>query len=597
MEINLPIIIQTRLIKYRKMIAVNINRPVSVPGKIYSSLTLFFTHRHLWLSVKSCLEIVFRIWDGCKTCWWRLRPRRSAPVNILANSKTVNVSFIFKQLLSVVIILSVIPSYAGTAYYVAVTGKANNYGSISSPWDLQTALNQPSVVHPGDTIYITAGIYPGVFTSNLTGAVSKPIIIKNAPGQRVIINGSLAGKVEKNLAAFTIKGAYAWYMGLEITNSDTARVITIAGSNPRERRGGGVDVYGPGVKVINFIIYDTGGGFGAWTPAINSEYYGNLIFNNGWYAPDRGHGHGVYTQNNTGTKSFIDNIILNNFGNGWQIYGSSKSKLKNFYLEGNVVFNDRWLIGGDAPLQNIELNTNFAYNDRPQFGYISQQNDSLRLRNNFFPGGISVYCWKNVMATGNTIFAGSSLGSPVSMIFAGPPDLSAFNFNANTYYWARSSQSQGPLKFSWINNTLASNNAGRTGLFYLKDWRRKGQDRHSTLKLLPLKNASHLKIQGNNIFIRKNKYDSNRATIVVYNWELAKNVAVKVNGILFAGDEYELHNAENYFGDIIHGKYNGGNLIIPMTGHSVAKPLGYDRELAPGNFPEFGTFILIKSRG
>ncbi|MEP7106939.1 MAG: hypothetical protein ABI760_03140, partial [Ferruginibacter sp.] len=334
-----------------------------------------------------------------------------------------------------------------------------------------------------------------------------------------------------------------------------------------------------------------------WSPAVNSEYYGNIIFNNGWYAPDRGHGHGVYTQNDTGTKSYIDNIILNNFGNGWQIYGSDKSKLKNFYLEGNVMFNDRWLIGGGSPLQNITLNTNFSYKDMPQFGYSSQQNDGLVLHDNYFPSGISLFWWNNVTATRNTIFAGGSLSSPINMMFAGTPDLSTFHFDSNTYYRADSSLSAKQLEFAWTNTSLAKNDTNRinrSGLINLPDWRQKGQDLHAKLEYFQMKNATTLAISGNKIFIRKNKYDSNRATIIVYNWDQANTVSVNVKGILSAGDYYELHNVEDDFGDITMGKFKRGGLVFPMREHTVAKPLGYKEEMGPNTFPEFGTFILIK---
>ncbi|MEK7061424.1 MAG: hypothetical protein AAB954_02070, partial [Patescibacteria group bacterium] len=44
-------------------------------------------------------------------------------------------------------------------YYVSPTGSASGNGSLENPWDLQTALNHPAVVHPGDTIWLRGGTY------------------------------------------------------------------------------------------------------------------------------------------------------------------------------------------------------------------------------------------------------------------------------------------------------------------------------------------------------------------------------------------------------------------------------------------------------
>lgn len=479
-------------------------------------------------------------------------------------------------------------------FYVSTSGTPERAGTKSYPWDLETALKQPLQVKPGDTIYVGAGTYHGTFLSFLTGTMARPIIVKNEPDNRVIIDGSRAGQAKKNVATFSIKGAYTWYVGFEVTNSDTERVIPIPGSDPPERRGTGVEVFGVGVKVINCIIYDTGAGFGAWKTAINSEYYGNIIFNNGWSAPDRGHGHGVYSQNNVGIASFIDNVICDNFGMGWHIYGSKIAPLNNFYLEGNVVFNNRWLVGGGGPSKNIVLNNNFSYNDRPQFGYQPAANDSLQLHNNYFPSGLAIYWWQNVTATGNTIFTQASLSSPLVFFFDGSPDLTTFHFNNNHYYWIDPAISSQPLKFDWSNTSLPHDNPKRKGSFVLSGWRNKGEDKDVGLELLPFEKASGFKMKENKIFVRRNKYDAKRSMIVVYNWRHSYAVTVPVSGILSIGDSYELHNAENYFGDVIKGKYNGGDLIVPMAGHTVAKPLGYNETLGPNTFPEFGTFILIK---
>ena len=42
-------------------------------------------------------------------------------------------------------------------FYVAPNGSPSGSGSFANPWNLQTALNQPASVHPGDTIWLRGG--------------------------------------------------------------------------------------------------------------------------------------------------------------------------------------------------------------------------------------------------------------------------------------------------------------------------------------------------------------------------------------------------------------------------------------------------------
>src|SRR5262249_10500020 len=50
-----------------------------------------------------------------------------------------------------------LPQNTGLQYFASPGGSPSGDGSVSNPWDLQTALNQPSSVHPGDTIWLRGG--------------------------------------------------------------------------------------------------------------------------------------------------------------------------------------------------------------------------------------------------------------------------------------------------------------------------------------------------------------------------------------------------------------------------------------------------------
>ena len=61
------------------------------------------------------------------------------------------------------------------------------------------------------------------------------------------------------------------------------------------------------VKLINCIIHHgTVSGIGFWAGMSGeSEVYGNIVYDNGYTGPDRGHGHSIYTQGNEFDGKFV----------------------------------------------------------------------------------------------------------------------------------------------------------------------------------------------------------------------------------------------------------------------------------------------------
>src|SRR5580704_7972860 len=76
-------------------------------------------------------------------------------------------------------------------WYVAPNGSSQGNGSITSPWDLRTALAAPSAVQPGDTIWMRGGTYSGTFSSSLSGTSGSPIVVRQYPRERASIAGAL----------------------------------------------------------------------------------------------------------------------------------------------------------------------------------------------------------------------------------------------------------------------------------------------------------------------------------------------------------------------------------------------------------------------
>ncbi|MDB6027986.1 MAG: hypothetical protein JWM68_4209 [Verrucomicrobiales bacterium] len=444
-------------------------------------------------------------------------------------------------------------SVHATEFYVAPNGVPTNTGTISSPWDLQTALNQPASVKPGDTIWLRNGIHRLAnritkFTSRLTGTSSAPITVRQYPGERATIDGNITQST----------GGWVNYWGFEIYNSNPNRYTDQTGPWPTtwqftydgnfvELCVSGMDLRAPNVKLINMVVHDSiGGGFGINREALDTEMYGCISYYNGWQAPDRAHGHGLYAQNATPyTKNIKNNVFYGNLALNVQITGNGPESIAdNFNVEGNTMY-----MSGNVAIthqQNLLLGPyqgtakspriigNFVYDTRGSgadtyIGYAAGTTDAV-VQDNYFGTSVQLASVNNNMTMANNLFAGGTIL------------LDHAKYPNNTY--------------------LSS------------------------------------KPTSNKISVVPNQYEAGRANIVIYNWQQLSSVTVDVSKIgLNPGDQYELHNAQNFYGDVIVGSYTGSPITIPMTGHTVAKPQGQNFATPPSNFPEFGTLVIMKKAG
>jgi len=77
-------------------------------------------------------------------------------------------------------------------------------------------------------------------------------------------------------------------------------------------------------------------------------------------------------------------------------------------------------------------------------------------------------------------------------------------------------------------------------------------------------------------FLLPNRYAQNRAHLVIYNWQKAESVEVKVRPFLNSGDAYRLLDPQDFFGDpIAQGTCRGDTIRVPVNG-------------------EFGVFVVLK---
>lgn len=305
----------------------------------------------------------------------------------------------------------------GACFYVAVEGRAGNVGTVDSPWDIESALGGQHAIAPGSILYLKGGTYrhadrrwesPG-FAIALAGDPGQPIHIRPMPGHRV----TLDGKVEVKPGARHLR---VWE--LEITVSETAawnRRVTAGGlkvDGPADLPQGGLNILGGAdSKFIHLVIHDMNSGVGFWRPAVDAEMHGCLIYGVGSIGPDRYHGPGIYTQNETGTKALTDNILFGNYSTTIQAYGSSRASVSGFRIEGNIAFapvkegdRQRVLIGGGQPSRRITAADNILYEVPLELGYNAPHNEDAVVTGNWVvDAGLSVNRFKTVTESGNTV--------------------------------------------------------------------------------------------------------------------------------------------------------------------------------------------------
>ena len=438
----------------------------------------------------------------------------------------------------------------GATYYASPTGSAGGMGTLAAPWDLTTALAHPAVVRPGDTIFLRGGTYRGQYRSSLAGTAAAPIVVRPYQSERAIIDGASVNSFSSPMyGALTILGPYTWYQGFEITNSYPTRIYPRATCFEYQHcRGHGVDVFGVGTKLINLVIHDTSDAIGLWTPAIDAEVHGCIIYYIGNQTETRGHGMGIYAQNDLGTKRITNNIIFDGFHSGIHIYGSASSVLRNVIVEGNTIF------------QNGILAT-----DPNGWGIIVGGNviaDTITIRNNYFYN-------PNWFLRSSNINPSWGLGST---------RLSLTNNDSVGY---RS------LEYSLI--PTSSTITGNRLYGYMND-----------LAVASVSTASNIIASTPpstpRVYFSPNQYDTTRTHVTVFNGSGASSVQINPSSVLVSGDTFEIRSVQNYFGaPLVTGTYGGTAFSVPMGNATLTPIVGTPPRFPVATGSGFDSFILRKT--
>ncbi len=469
--------------------------------------------------------------------------------------------------------------------FAAPDGSPSGDGSFAAPWDLATLFAHPPELQPGDTVYLRGGTYYGAPDSNIAGTASLPITIQSYPGEqaRIDVYAPATFGEDRIIGMF---GDYVHWVDLEFMSSDPhSRITDIPSHGYPDINRGTLSVQGSHNKFINDIFHDMESGIGFWSEGTGGEIYGAIVYNNGWVGPDRNHGHGIYTQNELGTKRIADSIIFNQFSHGIHAYGTSLAHLKGLNIEGNVSFNNGAgsgqgfipsrdiLIGGGSRAENVRLANNYTYQNNGDgvigFGFLqAPENDNIEIVDNYFVGEVTFYsAWEDVTYTGNT------------------------NYNANNILVSLESPAAGTIAdYTWDHNEYFTPFDLQFRIDGENHWFESWQ---ATTGLDPASTYTSAAPSGVEVSVRPNEYEAGRGNVIVYNWDLAANVDVDLSTVLQVGDVYEIRNAVEVSGaPLITGVFDGNPVTLPMSAVVAPSPIGYTAQSPVGTGPDFGVFIV-----
>jgi hypothetical protein len=475
-------------------------------------------------------------------------------------------------------------------YHISPTGIGTGPGTNNHPWSLSYAFSSPPGVKPGDTLWIHGGTYDGQFVSQLNGTASLPIIVRQYPGERAVLNG---GTDPQQRSILTVRGTYTWFWGFEIWSSELGRISKQTGSSPSDLFMGaavgtaqtGSD--GTGCKFINMYIHDTSQGFGLWVQAQDLEVYGCQILFNGWSASNAW-GHAIYIQNQFGSKTVQDNLIYGNLGYGIHAYTLQTEYLNNLSVLGNTFVANGYdinagqgkfgpLVGGDGLVRNLVFKNNCLYladnvavNTGATFGVPGSVHLDATIDSNCFVGGKPSFRFDGFES--GSVRANMVVGNMVWAEFYPRGSVGGFEWDHNRYFGQSSGFSNTPFLFSGEE-------------FGFGQWQAvSGKDRQGL--------ASPSLPKGTQVFVRPNRYEEGRSHVTVYNWGNEASITVEA-GKLGMGDgaKFELINVQNM--DYVRsGTVSGGQVIIPMSGWSTPKRPNGTTTPVQDLLPRFGAFIV-----
>lgn len=474
----------------------------------------------------------------------------------------------------ILLLLLSMPLLAKDFYVSPFAGRGD--GSPANPWPAAAVCtgmpapnHQPAAVTAevsagrAVTIWWRGGRYysMSLHPCRPTGSAKARITMSAYPGEDVVIDG-----VGSNATAALIldpNGNYTDWIGFEVTNSAPVRSYAVSGSIQPPGFSEGVDFQTPNSRLINFIIHDNDQGVGFWSPATNSAIYGSIIYNNGHDAPDRGHGHGIYAQNNvnTGTKTITSTIVGTHFDADWHLY-TEQGQLWNFALSKDITFRSGHCVFGGSPgIHNLSIDRSFWYSNDPAYFeiyYGGATNTGLSFTNNYVLQGIfQTLNWTDNALFGNTFWR--NFGATYKFDIRSQTGQS-IAVTADNNRWVRSTPTDPYIGSIQSNGVF-------TGYNSFAQWQATGYDPHGSQVNPPTLPE---------ITYDPNLYEAGRCHITVVNWAKSPGVDLDFSKCgLSSRDVYNLWEVQDLGGPPIYsGQYAGGTIRVDMTETGYAPPAG-----------------------
>lgn len=300
-----------------------------------------------------------------------------------------------------------------------------------------------------------------------------------------------------------------------------------------------VTMNGSYLDLINCVVQNGQQGIQCSAASVDHLVYGCLISLNGLV---HGYGHGAYIQNvNEAGKRYLDSIFIDNFGANFAPHGSD-GRVDYLELGGCILANagspasearNNIFWDNTAEIVNPSLHVNHIYQ-----GQASPVQNRLGDPDNPTTG-IEVYDNYIANAPGALVIYGSG--------------VSIARLDGNEFY--------GSVE-GWETASYPDNVYETT-----------------------------VPVSGKKISLRPNLYASNRASLVIYNYDSDNMVEADVSSLGWTG-QVTARNAQDYFTDIQTLDITNGAITVNMqaANRTVATPIGWT---APATtFPTFGAFVL-----
>lgn len=502
---------------------------------------------------------------------------------------------------------------------------AGGDGSLGNPWNINTLFAaEATLAHtilPGDIVFLRGGRYPNPgaylwWPTILGGAATattarNPITIRSYPGdprpQLDCLNFDDAFFMDNPARSSNNLGHNVhdtdWY-DIEWYSSNIVRSTSLTGNNGMPNN---LAIEGSNNRLIHCYVHDLGD-FATFGPAANNVIYGCISMDHGWSAPDRGHGHLLYCENDNSTgsvKTIQNNFFVCAYDAGVQEFGTAALTRAISFLNNTVAnaggapavnnANLQWMIGQNNPTDIItDGNVFFVSPSIPQgasgvqMGWPWDINNGVgQYTNNLSVGAnFTVRCWQGVTVKGNKTFpiAGNTVSFYLNPGAAPPQSFKNWTVDDNVY---------GATTFATGTQTFDSNFNPTYQVTTIQSpaaWQAAiSGDQNSTFNTAP----------SLAVYVDPSAFIPGRVHITAWNPSALATIPVDLSKAGLAdGTAFDLMDAQNFGGaSVMTGTYSVANPIIqvPATGLTRKPMIGVGAQPAH-TAPYLLTFVLLSGQ-